>query len=703
MREPLRTRTGVVVFGIMGGLMAAYLVWLIVDAPQSLQAGWLNGWVGTGFRLAAAVICLIGGVRRRPGSLVPLVFGSALLFTTIGNIILTVDSRHGPPPPPPTPADFFGLGTIVLCFVGIGLMARHDRGSLSPRESLDGAIAAMGAGAVCAAFLLAHLPHGPGLSTEGAADLLAYPIGYVVLVLIVVGAATVAGKRSRVPWEALTAAFALLALGSALGSTAVGHSEAVQILTEIQWPAATLLIAASMWADPGVPDPLAVRRGIVVWLPALACAATIVVLFAATLTHVDHVATALATAALILVMLRAYSELRQEIAARQRTEMDLRASEAGYRRIAIEQSALHRIATLVAHGAAPGVVFTAVAEEVGRAVPNVEISLVGRYAPDATIEYVGAWEKGGHPPNLIGDRLPLGGDNVAALVFDGHRPARVDHPPEDAVPSSVLVRPWARSSAGVPINVEGGLWGVMIVASRERGELAADVELELADFTELVGTAIANAQARAELMASRSRLVASADETRRKIERDLHDGAQQQFVSVAMQLRAVQASVPPDQAKLVHEIDRVVARLSSALDDLREFSRGIHPAILEEAGLGAALRTLAHRSSVPVGLEMRIENRLPERVEVTAYYMVSEALTNAAKHANATMAHVDVDVDVTHTAVRLAVRDDGVGGADPARGSGLLGICDRVEAAGGTIAIRSPVGEGTELLAELPL
>ena len=278
MREPLRTRTGVVVFGIMGGLMAAYLVWLIVDAPQSLQAGWLNGWVGTGFRLAAAVICLIGGVRRRPGSLVPLVFGSALLFTTIGNIILTVDSRHGPPPPPPTPADFFGLGTIVLCFVGIGLMARHDRGSLSPRESLDGAIAAMGAGAVCAAFLLAHLPHGPGLSTEGAADLLAYPIGYVVLVLIVVGAATVAGKRSRVPWEALTAAFALLALGSALGSTAVGHSEAVQILTEIQWPAATLLIAASMWADPGVPDPLAVRRGIVVWLPALACAATIVVL-----------------------------------------------------------------------------------------------------------------------------------------------------------------------------------------------------------------------------------------------------------------------------------------------------------------------------------------------------------------------------------------------------------------------------------------
>ncbi len=130
MGEPLRARTAVIVFGLVGGLMAAYLVWLIVFAPQSLQLGWFNGWVGSAFRLVAAVICVIGGLRRRPGSYVPLVFGLALIFTTIGNVILTVDSLHGPPPPPPTPADFFGLGTLVLFYIGIALMAR--RGSRAP-------------------------------------------------------------------------------------------------------------------------------------------------------------------------------------------------------------------------------------------------------------------------------------------------------------------------------------------------------------------------------------------------------------------------------------------------------------------------------------------------------------------------------------------------------------------------------------------
>ena len=240
--------------------------------------------------------------------------------------------------------------------------------------------------------------------------LLAYPIGYVVLVLIVVGAATVAGKRSRAPWEALTAAFALLALGSALGSTAVGHSEAVQILTEIQWPAATLLIAASMWADPGVPDPLAVRKGTAVWIPALACAATIVVLFAATLTHVDHAATALATAALVLVMLRAYSELRQEIAARERTEKDLRVSEAEYRRVADRavRAPSHR------HPRRPvAPPPTSCSRRWPRRSAAPSRTRTSPWSagttPDATIEYVGAWEKGDDHPNFIGDRVPLGG------------------------------------------------------------------------------------------------------------------------------------------------------------------------------------------------------------------------------------------------------------------------------------------------------
>ena len=500
MIEPPRDRIAVTVFAVVGGLMGAYLVWLVLDAPQSLQSGWFNGWVGNAFRLAAAMICLTSGLRRRRGSLVPLVFGVALIFTTIGNVVLTIDSIHGPPPPPPTPADFFGLGTIVLCFVGIGLMAGEDRERLSPHDLLDGGVAALGAAALCAAFAFAHLPQGPGQSKLGTAFLLAYPIGYVILVFVVVGAVVVTGRRSRMPWLLLTAAFALLALGSALSSV-VGQTEVVRVVNEIQWPAATILIAASMWVDPGDPDPLTARKGIAVWIPALACAAAIVVLFAATLKLVNHAATALAATALVLVMVRTYSELRQEIAIRQRTEKDLRVRESEFRNVAEEQSALRRIATLVARGVTPDVVFMAVAEEVGRAVPDVDLALVGRYDPDGAIEYVGGWGKADHRPAFIGVRVPLGGQNVSTLVFDGHEPTRVDHLPDEPSPATSLARQWSRSSAGAPINVEGQLWGVMIVASWDQGRLPVGVENELAKFTDLVATAIGNAQARAELTA----------------------------------------------------------------------------------------------------------------------------------------------------------------------------------------------------------
>ena len=676
--------------------MAAYLVWLVVRAPQSLQLGVINGWVGTAFRLAAGVVCLIGGLRRRPGSYVPLVFGLALIFTAIGNTILTVYSLHGPPPPPPTAADFFGLGFVVLCFAGIGLMAHEDRERLSPRELLDGGIAALGAGAVCAAFVFAHIPRQVGESRLGSAFQLAYPIGFVVLVLIVVGAATVASKRSPVAWVALTAAFALLALGSALGA-AVGMTVPTRILTTIQWPAATLLIAASVWADPGAPDPLAARKGIVVWIPALAGGAAIAVLVAATFMRVDHAATALAAAALVLVMLRGISELRQEIAARERTEVSLRASEAGYRRVADEQAALRRVATLVARGARPSEVFAAATDEVGR-VLGTDITWLRRYLPGPAAASIAAFAAGERlPPE---EPRPLGGHNIATLVHKTGRPARVQGSDWLLHDGKGQVLP-ITSGVGVPVVVAGSLWGAMAVASSTEAPLPPDTEARLAAFTELIAMAIANAEAHDELSASRARVVASADETRRRIERDLHDGAQQHFVSLALQLRAVQASMPPDQAKLADELGRVATGLKDALADLRELSRGIHPAILAEAGLGPALRALARRSRAPVGLDVRIEDRLPERVEVTAYYIVSEALTNAAKHANATVVHVDVDA--THSAVRLAVRDNGVGGADPARGSGLLGLYNRVEAAGGTITIHSPIGEGTELLVELPL
>ena len=223
-------------------------------------------------------------------------------------------------------------------------------------------------------------------------------------------------------------------------------------------------------------------------------------------------------------------------------------------------------------------------------------------------------------------------------------------------------------------------------------------EARLTDFAELAATAIANAEARAELTASRARIVATTDQARRRIERDLHDGAQQRLVSVALRLRTAAAAIPPEE-EVQQELAGIGSELDDALADLRELSRGIHPAILSEGGLGPALRTLARRSSVPVELQVGTKGRLPERIEVAAYYVVAEALANVAKHARASVVQVDVDAD--DGLLRLAIRDDGVGGADPARGSGLVGLKDRVEATGGTLRVESRRGQGTRLLVEL--
>jgi signal transduction histidine kinase len=202
-------------------------------------------------------------------------------------------------------------------------------------------------------------------------------------------------------------------------------------------------------------------------------------------------------------------------------------------------------------------------------------------------------------------------------------------------------------------------------------------------------------------MASRVRIVATADETRRRIERDLHDGAQQRLVSLALQLRAAQTAVPPELHDLDDELDGVATGLAGVLEELRETARGIHPAILSEGGLGPALRTLARRSAVLVRLDLHVERRLPEPIEVGAYYVVSEALTNAAKHAQA--AAVDVRIEAVEGRLRISVRDDGVGGAEFGRGSGLVGLKDRVEALGGSISVSSAPDAGTALNVELPL
>jgi len=241
----------------------------------------------------------------------------------------------------------------------------------------------------------------------------------------------------------------------------------------------------------------------------------------------------------------------------------------------------------------------------------------------------------------------------------------------------------------------GRTWGALTVL---RASFPAGAEGRLAEFGEIVAIAVANAESRTQLAASRARVIAASDATRRRLERDLHDGAQQRLVSLALELRQVESAVPPEVRA---DLDRMAGDLTEALDELRELSRGIHPVILSEGGLGPALRTIARRAGVPVELDVRTASRFPEPVEVAAYYVVSEAVTNTTKHAGAT--HLQVTLDAAGGALTLRVRDDGAGGADPARGSGLTGLRDRVEALGGTIHVTSPPGAGTAIDVSLPV
>jgi signal transduction histidine kinase len=368
--------------------------------------------------------------------------------------------------------------------------------------------------------------------------------------------------------------------------------------------------------------------------------------------------------------------------------------------LATEQAALRRVATLVAGGAAPASLLAVVAAEVARVVHVWSVS-IARYEDDGTATELASFSEQGEL-FTVGTHWSLEGTNVLAAVRKSGQPARIDDysRPDGMIAQSVR-RLGICSTVGIPIIVAGRLWGAMVVSSAEAEPLPETTEVRLADFTELVATAIANAESRAELDASRARIVAAADATRRRIERDLHDGVQQQLVSLALELRATHAAVPPELGELRAELSRAVERQTSVLEGLREIARGIHPAMLTEGGLGPALTTIAHRSMVPVELEVRVETRLPERVEVAAYYVVSEALANAAKYARASVVHVDVEVhgDV----LSVSVRDDGEGGADPARGSGLLGLKDRAEAIGGTLSLESPPDAGTSLYVELPL
>ena len=367
-------------------------------------------------------------------------------------------------------------------------------------------------------------------------------------------------------------------------------------------------------------------------------------------------------------------------------------------RLASEQRALRRVATLVAAEASPERVFTAVSEECAR-VLQVNSSAVMRYQGDETAVIVGRHNRDSIDAFMVGEVLPRQPGSAVGRVLKTGAPARIDDwGGLTGGISETMFRIGYRSSAAAPIVVSGALWGAVAIASED--PLPPDTEERLAGFCELVSLAVASAQARADLIASRARLVEAGDQQRRRLERNLHDGAQQHLVSVALKLRVARSRLDSDPDVTGRLLEEAAAELDTGLEELREIARGLHPAILGEHGLERALEVLAERIPVPVDIDAPGE-RLPAHLEATAYYIVSEALTNVAKHAQASSARVRVRRD--GPLLRCEVADDGRGGADAAAGSGIIGLRDRAEAAGGTLTLTSPPGRGTVVSAVLPL
>ncbi|GAA2373051.1 sensor histidine kinase [Dactylosporangium salmoneum] len=390
---------------------------------------------------------------------------------------------------------------------------------------------------------------------------------------------------------------------------------------------------------------------------------------------------------------------------REEIGISLRASQDELRALATEQASLRRVAVLVARGEPPAGVVAAVTAETASLL-DADATMLMREENPGTATVVAEHSTAGVEPSL-GQRLAVEG-GVTELVLRSSRPARVDsYDGRRGALADVARARGYHSSVAAPITVSGHVWGALVALWSRREPPPSGAEQRLAQFTELLATAVANTESRRQLNASRARIVVAADEARRGIERNLHDGVQQRLVALGLELRAAEASLPAESGELRAQLSRTSEGLANVLGDLREISRGLHPSILSQGGLMAALKTLARRSPVPVTVSPGPNRRMPDCVEVAAYYVVSEALTNAAKHAEASAVDVDVDIAVDDTTGReilvVAVRDDGVGGADPDLGSGLVGLTDRVEALGGQLRFSSPAGHGTSVSATLPI
>jgi signal transduction histidine kinase len=357
-----------------------------------------------------------------------------------------------------------------------------------------------------------------------------------------------------------------------------------------------------------------------------------------------------------------------------------------------EQSALRRIATLVAGGKPQAEVVDEVITEVGKLFGGTSVMLVRWEGVQDEVVVVGSWTARDTPPVEPGTLYHPGNASATIRVLETGFASRSDDPPGQEGGCSMI---------SAPVIVKAALLGALTASRPVDDVFPAGAEIRLRSFADLAAQSIANERAQTELRASRARIVRTADETRERLERNLHDGAQQRLVSVSVVLRLAAAKLPsaPDDARSL--ITGASEELTLALEELRDLARGLHPAVLSKHGLEPALEALASRAPVPVHVSNEIEGRLPAAVEAAVYYVVSESLTNVAKYAQASRA--DVRLTSVRGVVRIEVGDDGVGGADIGGGSGLLGLADRIETVGGRFGVESAPGEGTRVWAEVDL
>lgn len=378
------------------------------------------------------------------------------------------------------------------------------------------------------------------------------------------------------------------------------------------------------------------------------------------------------------------------------------ASEEAERRLAAEQAALRRIATLVAGDTTPDRVFGEVTAEAGQAIGAGAASLA-RFDTGDTATFVGAWSQAGALAFPVGSSISLDDVGLLTRVRQTGEPQRAERLDQLAGPVAERIASFGYgSAAAAPVRVGGQVWGALVAAGRGEASLLVGSEHRLADFAELVAQALANADAYRKLADSRARIVEVSHDERRRLERNLHDGAQQRLVTLALQLRLIRNAVAREGGTAEALLEQADAELGRALEELRELARGIHPATLTLDGLRTALEGLTGRAPIPVQIARVPRERLPEAVEVAIYYLVAEATTNVAKYAQATKETVVVERAGSNGDVTVTIEDDGIGGADPSNGTGLVGLTDRIEALGGRFDVESPRGRGTRLRATIP-